>query len=141
MIRKTLYELRHESKEIAILQDKREYLHASLIPRAMKYKTVQVQEPEPGDHMADTVAKIDELDRLIERRIIALVDHQQGALQVIAGIAESKYRQILLLYYIPDGRPRTLDDVAEVMGYSHDRIKHLHRDALKEAERVENERG
>ena len=125
---------RDEQKELIILQEKSEWLRASLIPGAQKLREVIVQTSTGGDKMGDTVADIVELDKKIQAQMVRIAQRQSAAIDIISHMPESLHRQVLTLYYLPNGRPLTIKEVADKIGYSPARARKIRDKALDEAE-------
>jgi len=80
------------------------------------------------DSMALSVEKIVDLEREIEAE-----ERRQAEIKAaVQRVTDEKLRDVLDLKYI---RGMTLEQTARAMGYSHDRIRHLHLDALEALEK------
>lgn len=85
--------------------------------------------------MCETVEAIQDLSRLIRRKEEELAMIQLEAMTMIYSLDNPEYRMLLLLYYIDGDQQKRWNEVADVMGYSESRVKHLHGWALAEIER------
>lgn len=100
-------------------------------PKAVSYDGIKVQ-TSPEDRMFETVEAIKRLGRLIQDKENELAMKQLEAMTMIYSLNNSDYRKLLLLYYIDGDKPKKWNEVAELMGYSESRVKHLHGWALQE---------
>ena len=100
-------------------------------PKAVSYDGIKVQ-TSPEDRMFETVEAIQRLGRLIQDKENELALKQLEAMTMIYSLNNSDYRKLLLLYYIDGDKPKKWNEVAELMGYSESRVKHLHGWALQE---------
>ncbi len=100
-------------------------------PKAVSYDGIKVQ-TSPEDRMFETVEAIQRLGRLIQDKENELAMKQLEAMTMIYSLNNSDYRKLLLLYYIDGDKPKKWNEVAELMGYSESRVKHLHGWALQE---------
>ena len=128
---------RNEWADISRLIQTRETLAASLLPKAMAIKAVDVMESADADPLADRMAKVIDMDRIITEQVSTLWEHRRMAYKVLDRMSRESYRSILAIYYldIVDKRP-TFDDVANIIGYSGDYVRHLHAEAMREATAV-----
>lgn len=128
-----LKSIRKEQKEIKNLQEQKEAIYFSLLPSGIRYDKDRIQ-VSPEDMLPDKVIKMSELTKEINSYIEHLEKNKAKALRLIRKIEDSNHRQVLVLYYLTlntNGSPMSWIDVAELMGYSEDWIKHMHGDALK----------
>lgn len=112
----------------------RQQERAMLSPQAITYDKVRVQ-TSPQDRMFETVEAIQKLGDLIQRKEKELAEMQLEAMTLIYSLDKTDYRQLLILYYIDGDESKIWNDVADAMGYSESRVKHLHGWALDEIER------
>lgn len=88
-----------------------------------------VVQTSPGDMMADIMGEVEELTR---RYRDAILDYQtvteERATQIYR-LGRPLYEEILERRYLRD---QTLDLIADKMGLSYERVKHLHGEALAE---------
>lgn len=108
-----------------------------LSPRAISYDGIRVQ-TSPQDRMFETVEALQKLSRLIQRKEEELAMRQLEAMTMIYSLNNSEYRKLLLLYYIDGDKQKRWNEVAELMGYSESRVKHLHGWALQELEKKDS---
>ena len=137
-IKQYLRAIRSEQKELRILKEKRESVYYSLLPSAIRYDRDNVQQ-SPSDVMPDKIIRIVELTGEIDSHIKILERNKVQALRLIRQIDDSLCRQVIFLYYLTlkeDGKLMSWLDVAELMGYSEDWVKHTHGKALKELNTV-----
>ncbi len=105
-----------------------------LSPSAIIYDKIRVQ-TSPKDRMIETVEAIQQLSRLISRKEKELAERQQEAMVMIYSLDKPDYRRLLILYYMDGDRPKRWNEVANLMGYSESRVKHLHGWALAEIDK------
>ena len=98
-----------------------------------KYDGVAVQGTKDPDKFSEMWARIDQKERKICREIDKLADAKQVITEEIGRIEDTRYVEILLRRYV---QMQKLEDIANEMSYSYDRIRHLHGFALLEFERV-----
>lgn len=136
MIKQFFRECRRELKELQIMTERAEWLRASLLPAAIRYKTIDVQTSGSGDQIGDVMPEVAELDEAIRERLATLAQHQYRAQCIINALDDTRYRQLLTLYYL-DARLLTWDEVADAMAYELGSIYNLHGDALAAAEKTQ----
>lgn len=132
--KKYLKLIRSEQKELRILKEKKDTIYYSLLPSSIRYDKDNIQ-VTPENVLSEKVIKMVDLTREIDEHIKYLEKHKADALRIIRKITDTNQRQVLILYYLTlDIRGNLMKwfDVAEIMGYSEDWIKHKHGDALKE---------
>lgn len=122
-VQELLQKCRDEKYEIIILEEKRDTLRTSLLPKAIQPQKVIVQS-SPSNVFDDVQASIYDLNLLIDRRIAEMYRNEEIAFRTICRLNNSNYRQMLTLYYLSEraenGR-RSLykwEQVADKMGYS-----------------------
>lgn len=125
---KSIRPLRHELKLL------RQQEQAMLSPQAITYDKIRVQ-TSPQDRMFETVEAIQRLTNLIRRKEKELAEMQLEAMTLIYSLDKTDYRKLLILYYIDGEKQKRWNEVADIMGYSESRVKHLHGWALAEIER------
>lgn len=138
-----LRKCRDDRRELLVLKEKQEELRASLIPRAIQYKSDIVQSSGDADPVAERLADVVDMDGQINAIIADMYQREAQALQIIRRITDSRYRVLLMTYYMrtrEDERGRrtlhTLETAAEVAGYSAGTIRHYHKRALRAADAV-----
>ena len=119
------------------MTERREWLFASLMPAAIRYKQIDVQTSGTGDQIGNVMPEVAELDNAIQQQIATLAQHQTRAQCIINGLDDTRYRQVLTLYYL-DARLLSWEQVAEAMCYELGSIYNLHGDALTAAEKNAN---
>ena len=77
--------------------------------------------------------RIDEKERKITKQIDQLTDAKEAITKEIGMIDDTRYVEILLRRYVSMEK---LEDIAEAMHYSYDRVRHLHGMALLEFSRI-----
>lgn len=135
MIKTFFRQCRKELKELQIMTERAEWLRASLLPAAIRYKAIDVQTSGSGDQIGNIMPEVAELDGAIRERIATLAEHQYRAQCIINGLDDTRYRQLLTLYYL-DARLLTWEQVADIMAYELGSIYNLHGDALAAAEKL-----
>lgn len=134
MIKQFLKQCRQELRELQIMTERAEWLRASLLPAAIRYKTVDVQTSGTGDQIGNVMPEVAELDDAIQSQIATLAMHQTRAQYIINGLDDTRFRQLLTLYYL-DSRLLTWEQVADQMSYEMGSIYNLHGEALAAAEK------
>ena len=120
---------RREIKELQYMRERLAWLRGTLLPEAIRYKAIDVQSSGAGDRMAEVVPEIVALERTISEYVAVLAAHQHRAEQIISRIEKPEYRLLLRLYYLHDPL-LTWAEVADMMNYSEDAVKHMHGYAL-----------
>lgn len=128
---KSVRSLRHE------LELLRQQERLMLLPKAVSYDGIKVR-TSPQDQVFKTVEAIQKLDRLIQNKEEELAMTQLEAMAMIYSLSNPDYRRLLILYYIDGDRPKKWNEVAERMGYSESRVKHLHGWALQKLEKKDS---
>lgn len=143
MTSKTLLKkCRQEKRELLILADKLEQLQASLLPRAIQLKEINVQESGDSDPLADRVAAKEDLMSDIQKQIGFMLQREAEAYRLISKLKNSRQRQILELYYLKwkvDAAGRchlyTWEMVAEELFISERQLYRMIPDAFRELKR------
>lgn len=94
---------------------------------------VSVQSTKDPDKFGEMWARIDEKERKISKQIDQLTDAKEAITKEIGMIDDTRYVEILLRRYVSMEK---LEDIAEAMHYSYDRVRHLHGMALLEFSRI-----
>lgn len=115
-VKRFLYAVRDEQKEIAELQERIADLRASLLPSAIRYDKDAVQ-TSTSDVITDKMIKIAEYDALLDKKIAGLYARRAKAQKLIDLLPDSLERQVLSIYFLSDGRP-TMEQVAGKLNYS-----------------------
>lgn len=97
--REVLYRCRRELREVLILQEHRDYIMTTLLPRSIQYQKDSVQK-STEDYHTETLAKAADLDARINRKMQALLSRQEKALQVIDALPDANQKQVLITYYL-----------------------------------------
>lgn len=134
-VKDRLRSLRNEVIEIKKLQEKRDWMWNSLLPKAITIKQDKVQMTNPLDTIGDKLAEVNELENIIEDRIKKLVANHIEMEKLINKLEDSRYRLVLELYYLSTKR-MTWDEVAAAMGYSTAEIYKVHGRALQELDDI-----
>lgn len=142
LIKMYLRNIRDEQQELRALRRMLHEKRLDLIPPGINYDRIRVQ-TTPSDRTTDRMVEAVELEKAIEEHIRALDDRKAEASRIIAMVDDPMCRVVLELYYLAlreNGKPVRWGDVAEIMGYSEDWVKHMHGVALaKLAEIIEEE--
>lgn len=101
-------------------------LKSTLLPRAISYEGDNVQ-TSAGDPMAETFAKIDELERQIGAYALRRMELRTQIIGQLCRLPEKESR-ILYLRYVDGKRLRT---IARDLAYSEYYVRHLHGEALR----------
>lgn len=99
---------------------------------AIQYDKDRVQSSPRNDQLINAIIKITEAENEAMRRSVELADQRQKIIDQIIGMDDGNYIRILCLKYV---HYKKLEDVAEIMHFSYDWIKHLHGEALKAFEK------
>lgn len=128
-----LNSLRHLECEITALDQTRVYLNwrrEGIIDRTMASPNVSGVnvKSSPGDRTAtlgceladdptpqEVVAKINALQKEVNRKIDAMVDGKRAAFEVIGKLTDGRHRALLIMRYV---NSRDWPEVADAMGYS-----------------------
>lgn len=128
-VKRFLYAVRDEQKEIAELQERIADLRASLLPSAIRYDKDAVQ-TSTSDVITDKMIKIAEYDALLEKKIAGLYARRARAQKLIDLLPDSLERQVLSIYFLSDGRP-TMEQVAGKLNYSFPHTYRVYKSALE----------
>ena len=126
-VKELLQTCRDEKHEIVRLEEKRDTLRASLLPRAIRPQKATVQS-SPMNTFDNVQAAIFDLNVEIDRHLAAMYRHEERAFRLVFTLEDPRHRQLLTLYYLSfrevRGR-RSLyrwEHVAGKMNYSIDSI-------------------
>ncbi len=103
-----------KKQEIRRLEETIEELRSCLLPGAIRYDRDSVQ-TSPSNQLEETVAKIDEMERRLERlrqERAALIIEVNATIDKLEDPVE---RSVLTFYYVNRYKP---EEVAELIGYS-----------------------
>lgn len=128
-VKRFLYAVRDEQKEIAELQERIADLRASLLPSAIRYDKDAVQ-TSTSDVITDKMIKIAEYDALLEKKIAGLYARRARAQKLIDLLPDSLERQVLSIYFLSDGRP-TMEQVAGKLNYSFPHIYRVYKAGIE----------
>lgn len=94
---------------------------------ALRYDKERVQTSNTGDQMVNAIIKIVEAENEAMRLAVDLADKKQEIIERITNLDDGNYIRLLCLYYV---RNYKLEEVANIMHYSFDWTRHLHKEAL-----------
>ena len=115
-VKRFLYAVRDEQREIAELEERIADLRASLLPSAIRYDKDSVQ-TSVSDTITDKMIKIAEYDALLDRKLARLYARRAKAQKLIDTLTDSLERQVLSIYFLSNSRP-TMEQVAGKLNYS-----------------------
>ena len=96
--------------------------------KGMSYDAVRVQtSPSGSSQTLNQIEEIADMEASLMKDIARLHRLRYKITQEIEQISDERYRDILMLRYVEG---MTLQEVADEMGYSHDRVRHMHGIAL-----------
>jgi len=111
-------------------------LRASLISQSYELQPDRVQTSGPKDRLAETFARIDELERKINARIDDLIRLKEDTLKVIYQIPDKDQQNVLIARYVQGER---WEKIAVDLNFSIRQIHRIHGIALVAfAERVKD---
>lgn len=93
----------------------------------------RVQTSHNPDSMADTVIKIVEIEREIDTLVKTLLVTQKEVVSTIDSLPKQNWIDVLHKSYIQD---KSLNDIADEMGYSVIHVKHLRQEAINEVRKI-----
>ena len=127
--------IRNERSDVETLQLRIKELQLSLLPSGIRYDTDKVQ-TSPTDKMIEVAAKVDALERQMQKKLTALNADMVRAIAIVQAMPTPEYRQLLTLRYLT-GTRTSWEQIADVMGYSVDHVRgYLHKNAINEARNV-----
>jgi DNA-directed RNA polymerase specialized sigma subunit len=129
-----LQSIRMERMEVDHMSDMLEELRTSLLPSAIRYDKIDVQVSLPDDPMAETFAKIEEIETQIRDHLTGMMDKYNRAVALVLQLEKSEHRQVLQAYYLDPAHPKW-QQVADRLGYSEQHIFRLHNDAIEQLEK------
>lgn len=133
-VKEYLLQIKHLDLMItAWIEQKESMWHQLYSLSSPKHDGISVQGTKDPDKFSELWARIDEKERKIGREIDKLADTKQRITEEIGRIEDIRYVEILLRRYV---QMQKLEDIANEMHYSYDRVRHLHGFALLEFERV-----
>lgn len=127
--------IRNERSDVETLQMRIKELQLSLLPSGIRYDTDKVQ-TSPSDKMIEVAAKVDALERQMQKKLTALNADMIKAIAIVQSMPTPEYRQLLTLRYLTGSRT-SWKQISEIMGYSEQHVKqYMHDAALIEASKV-----
>lgn len=109
-----LMQIRRKGIIIRRKETQRDELRACLLPGAIRYDRDRVQST-PTDKMADVIARVDELDREIERLKLEKAQAIIEISDVIEKLDNDKEKAVLTAFYI---KAASMEAVAGIVCYS-----------------------
>ena len=125
-----LQSIRMERMEVDHLSDLLEELRTSLLPSAIRYDKIDVQVSLPDDPMAETYAKIEEVETKIRDHLSGLIEKYNKAMTMVLNLDKSEHRQVIQAYYLNPSHPKW-SEVADYLGYSEPQIFRFHNEAIE----------
>lgn len=95
---------------------------------AIQYDKDRVQTSPSNDQLINAIIKITETENEAMRRSVELANKRQLIIDQIIGMDDGNFIRILCMKYV---HYKKLEDIAEIMHFSYDWIRHLHGEALK----------
>ena len=127
--------IRNERSDVETLHLRIKELQLSLLPSGIRYDTDKVQ-TSPSDKMIEVAAKVDALERQMQKKLNALNADMIKAIAIVQAMPTPEYRQLLTLRYLTGSRT-SWKQISEIMGYSEQHVKqYMHDAALIEASKV-----
>ena len=130
-------------RELIVLEERRETIRTSLLPRAIQYKTDIIQ-VTPDKYFEKALASVLDMEKRINEKIAGIMQRQQAAADLIDTLTDSRHREVLTLYYMTYYMERrgkydirrlyTLEEIAAKMGYSNEHVRRLQMDAINTLE-------
>ena len=117
------------------MQERLEWLRSTLLPMAIRYKSIDVQSSGASDRMAEVSPEIVGLEKTSAEYVEKLAEHQREAERIISRIERPEYRMLLRMYYLHYPQ-LTWRQVADKMNYTIESIYNMHGRALLEAGKV-----
>lgn len=134
-MRKFFKRIRNERSDVETLHLRIKELQLSLLPSGIRYDTDKVQ-TSPSDKMIEVAAKVDALERQMQKKLNALNADMIKAIAIVQAMPTPEYRQLLTLRYLTGSRT-SWKQISEIMGYSEQHVKqYMHDAALIEASKV-----
>lgn len=94
---------------------------------AIRYDKDNIVSSPSGDGLVNAIIKITDAENRAMKVAVELAEKKQEIVGKIIQLDDERCMRLLCLYYV---KHMKLEDVAKVMKYSSDRIRHLHQDAL-----------
>lgn len=140
--KKLLYQVRDSRREVQQLQEALTDIYLTLLPSGIRYDKDKVQGGGDGDAMAQAVAYANKYEKQLKHRIALLNKLRSEAFTLIAMLEDSRYRQVLMLYFLStdNGKEYTMQAVADKIGYSPQHTYRLYNEALITIDNINNNR-
>lgn len=126
-----LKQVRKEMFELKIKKDELEQIKMGLLPKAITYKADRVQQSIQTDRVGDTLAKNDSLEEIIANSIEELKSRHSKAYLMVESLSDTTQRQVLHLYFLSND-VYTMEQIAEMLGYSVRQVYRIYDEALGE---------
>lgn len=95
----------------------------------------RVQQSPRKDPMGDIIAKLDELDREIEKTVSNYLEIRKEIISTIEKVENTLYYDILYKKYV---EYKNLIEIADEIGYSVQHVRFCHTKALEEVRKIKN---
>lgn len=134
-----LRQIRHLDHEINFMLEQLEEIKTSLT-RISPVLSDMPKGNSSGNHdkIGDGIAKILELQEMINTRVDYLYQYKKSIIQVTNEIEKSVYRRILELRYLNE-KYNSFEDISVAIGYSYFRTVRMHGEALDEYRKVRDQ--
>lgn len=120
--------IRHKDTVIGNLISEKEYLEDAMCGvKGLRYDLDKIQSSPDPDRMAGMLARIEEKEKEIRRRIDDLIDFRSKCVEMINGLQDDGLIAVLYKRYIEF---RSWEQIAEDLGYSVRHVLRLHGEAL-----------
>lgn len=100
---------------------------------AIRYDKDRVQTSPSNNQLINAIIKITETENEAMRRSVELANQRQLIIDQIIGMDDGNFIRILCMKYV---HYKKLEDIADIMHFSYDWIRHLHGEALKAFEKT-----
>lgn len=125
-----LRQVRHLDYEINFMLEQLEEIKTSLTRISPVLSDMPKGNIGSHDKIGDGIAKIEELQELINMRVDYLYQYKKYVIQITNEIEKPVYRRILALRYFNE-KDKSFEDISAAIGYSYFRTVRMHGEALE----------
>jgi len=130
--REYLLQLRRLEHKIEWYSEESERIRAVLLPKGITYDKDKVQ-TSVSDKVIDDISKLIDIDNIYMKTIREYHEKRNLIISQIYGLTIQNHIDVLEKVYLSD---KPLEICADEMGYTYDRVRHIHIEALKAFEEL-----
>lgn len=129
-IKKQLRDVSFRESQIAEMEEEIERVLSIATGGAVSYDSDRIQKSPRADGLESKVIELVEIKEKVIELYIKNINEKLHIMEQLFAMSDERYRQVLYRHYIKGER---LTTIANEMGYSYERCRHLNSEALRAA--------